>query len=218
MASLFRLYKSCQYIGWIHCSNIVAVAAGKGPWLAHRLWVWCSEFVCDFKKLPTAEYGKKNTSVLEDEDHAQELHLHLQGKGAFVSAQDVIDYVNMPEVQQRWRLKKGISTWTAQRWMNRMSYRWKKTPKGMYADGHEHEDVVDYQQNTFLPQWEQSHRHARKWDKNGEEDTKVPVTGPDGKVTVIWRHDESTFYANDRRQLRWVHSSEHAKPYVKGKC
>ena len=34
---------------------------------------------------------------------------------------------------------------------------------------------------------------------------------------VIWVHDESTFYANDRCVRHWVHSSESAKPYVKGK-
>ena len=33
---------------------------------------------------------------------------------------------------------------------------------------------------------------------------------------MIWVHDESTFYANDQRVLRWVHSSESAKPYAKG--
>lgn len=33
---------------------------------------------------------------------------------------------------------------------------------------------------------------------------------------VFWYYDESTFYANDRRQLRWVPKSEKAVPRVKG--
>ena len=33
---------------------------------------------------------------------------------------------------------------------------------------------------------------------------------------VLWFHDESTFYANDRRQTRWVHKSETAVPCAKG--
>ncbi|KAJ6458809.1 hypothetical protein C8R45DRAFT_942652 [Mycena sanguinolenta] len=33
---------------------------------------------------------------------------------------------------------------------------------------------------------------------------------------VIWRHDESTFYCHDRRDLRWVHKSERAKIKAKG--
>ncbi|PPQ91313.1 hypothetical protein CVT25_006593 [Psilocybe cyanescens] len=39
---------------------------------------------------------------------------------------------------------------------------------------------------------------------------------PGCRRIIIWYHDESTFYAHDRRQKRWVHSSETAKPYKKG--
>ncbi|KAJ7156125.1 hypothetical protein C8R43DRAFT_884069 [Mycena crocata] len=38
----------------------------------------------------------------------------------------------------------------------------------------------------------------------------------DARVVVIWWHDESTFYANDRRELRWVHKTEKAKIKPKG--
>ena len=33
---------------------------------------------------------------------------------------------------------------------------------------------------------------------------------------MVWYHDESIFYAHDRRKIRWVHVSEMAKPYAKG--
>lgn len=33
---------------------------------------------------------------------------------------------------------------------------------------------------------------------------------------VVWFHDESIFYANDRRKKRWVHKSEKAVLCVKG--
>jgi hypothetical protein len=33
---------------------------------------------------------------------------------------------------------------------------------------------------------------------------------------VVWYHDESTFYANDRRQIRWVWAGETPKPVPKG--
>jgi hypothetical protein len=33
---------------------------------------------------------------------------------------------------------------------------------------------------------------------------------------IVWFHDESTFYANDRRKVRWVHLSEGAVPKPKG--
>ncbi|KAI0792780.1 hypothetical protein C8Q75DRAFT_804498 [Abortiporus biennis] len=34
--------------------------------------------------------------------------------------------------------------------------------------------------------------------------------------TVIWYHNESTFYANDRRKVYWVHDGETAVPQAKG--
>ncbi|CUA68743.1 hypothetical protein RSOLAG22IIIB_13833 [Rhizoctonia solani] len=36
------------------------------------------------------------------------------------------------------------------------------------------------------------------------------------RVVVVWFHDESTFYAHDRRLTRWVHKSETAGIYKKG--
>jgi len=48
--------------------------------------------------------------------------------------------------------------------------------------------------------------------KNGQ--GQDPPAGT--RRVVVWYHDESTFYAHDRRQKRWVHKSENAKPYAKG--
>lgn len=46
---------------------------------------------------------------------------------------------------------------------------------------------------------------------------RVTATKPTRLRRVIfWYHDESTFYANDRRQTRWVHKSEKATPRAKG--
>ena len=70
----------------------------------------------------------------------------------------------------------------------------------------------------------------RQWTKDGTLETiyeesegpNDPGTGlprhslHPGRWIVIWVHDESTFYANDRHVLHWVHSSESAKPYAKG--
>ncbi|KAJ7927374.1 hypothetical protein B0H13DRAFT_2312578 [Mycena leptocephala] len=234
MLSFLRLYASGGYTAWPQSADIVAKSAGKGSWLSRRIREWTVNFIKDDENLPTAEYGKMNGSVLEDEDLAQELHLHLQGIGKHVAAQDI-----------------GISLATAQRWMKRMEFRWTKEPKGMYSDGHEREDVVAYRQNIFLPQWAALSRYTRKFTEDGDEigspeadaaktapkkrkkskqreikaleelwdDDEVErafIAGPDGRIVGIWRHEECIFYANDRRKIRWVHASEKAKPYAKG--
>lgn len=54
--------------------------------------------------------------------------------------------------------------------------------------------------------------HMRKYDKDGnEEQADRP-----GRRTVLWSHNESIYYAHDRRKLRWVHESKTAVPMQKG--
>ncbi|KAJ6565677.1 hypothetical protein B0H10DRAFT_1719655, partial [Mycena sp. CBHHK59/15] len=155
--------------------------------------------------------------MLEDKDLAQELHLHLQGIRKYVAAQDIMNYMATDEMKAHVNLKNGVSLWTAQRWMKWMEYWWIKEHKGMYSDRHEREDIVDYQHNEFLPRWAELQAMEeldKVWDK--EEMERTFIAAPDGRIIVIWRHDECIFYANDRCKIRWVHAGEKAKPYAKG--
>ncbi|KAF7347122.1 hypothetical protein MVEN_01466400 [Mycena venus] len=169
MISFLRLYASDGYTEWAKSADIIAKSAGKGSWLSRRICEWSVNFIRDEENLPTAEYGKMNGTVLEDEDLAQELHLHLQGIGKYVAAQDIVNYMATDEMKARVNLKNGISLRTAQRWMKRMEYRWTKEPKGMYSDGHEREDVVDYRQNKFLPWWAELSKYTRKFTEDRDE-------------------------------------------------
>ncbi|CAK5272250.1 unnamed protein product [Mycena citricolor] len=243
--AFLQLYKSSGYMDWGTQADLIAKSAGAGVWMSRRIREWSLAFMED-ETLPVAEYGKFNGCVLDDEDISQTISLQLQTLGPFISAQNVVDITSSEEMQQRLKLKKPISVRTAERWMKRHEYRWTSRPKGMYSDGHEREDVVAYCQNVFLPRWREYSKHTRKWTKvsaqrNGvdvevtedhkrtkkeveeskweewEEDAEcVFVAGPDGRIVVIWRHDESIFYAHDRRTLCWVLSSETAKPLPKG--
>ncbi|KDQ58815.1 hypothetical protein JAAARDRAFT_193331 [Jaapia argillacea MUCL 33604] len=84
MAMQSRLFKAGDCSNWTAATLQVAAAAGKGEWLVRQIREWCHAFIKNEKNLPTHSYGKFNSSVLEDEDLAQEIHLHLQGKGKFV--------------------------------------------------------------------------------------------------------------------------------------
>jgi hypothetical protein len=104
--------------------------------------------------------------------------------------------------------------------MKKLGYRWTKDPKGQYVDGHERQDVVHYRQNIFLPAWIRYQPRMQKWkqdDVTVEEVEEVSTAAAaSGRQVVVWFHDESTFYANDRRKQRWVHDSEGAVPQPKG--
>ncbi|OAX30645.1 hypothetical protein K503DRAFT_751027, partial [Rhizopogon vinicolor AM-OR11-026] len=158
-------------------------------------------------------YGTWNSSILEEEDFAQELLLHLQGIGKYVRAMDIVEYLDREEVKSRLKLTKTISLATAQRWMKNIGYRWSKTPTGQFVDGHERADVVEYRQVVFLPIWAELLSRTRIYAASGNECVVQP---PSTRRVIIWNHDESTYYANDRRKIRWVHKSETAVPYAKG--
>ena len=196
----------------------------RGTYYARKLREWTRAFIEDRECLPFNVYGTWQPSLLEHEDLAQELHLYLQTKGKYVRAQDLVDYLDIPEVKTRFKLKRTITERTAQRWMHKMGYRWTKTPSGQYVDGHERKDVVDFRQKTFLPGWHQRESRMRSWTKEGiEEESPWPHDAEDGprpfenqRHTVAWFQDESTFYANDLRETRWVHEGEKAVPRPKG--
>ena len=212
MAMFLRIYRINGYLNWTESSEVAAAAAGKGSWLARKLHEWVHCLIHDEEDLPTHSYGKFNSSILEDEDLAEEIHLHLQGLGPWIKAADIVQFLNSPKMKLQLNLKNPILECTARRWMLRMSYRWKQEPKGQYKDGHEREDVVKFCQSVFLPAMAELLDQMTKWRADG-------TAKPDdlGHLCVIfWNHDESTFFANDRRKLRWVHKSEGAKPYAKG--
>lgn len=201
--------------GWKRASLAAAVAAGGGPWVARQLRRWVRAFIRNPDDLPINRYHNTHVSKISDEDFASEIRLHLQTKGKYVRALDVVEYVGQREVQERWGLQRGITIRTAQRWMNAMAYRYQREKNGQYKDGHEREDVVEYRQETFLPLVEKLERRMQLRDKDGTI-IQEPNLAP-GEVPLIeWKHDETTFYANDRRRTRWVHESEAPTPVRKG--
>ncbi|KAF8134839.1 hypothetical protein EV363DRAFT_1396310 [Boletus edulis] len=152
---------------------------------------------------------------IDDKSLAVELKLPLKSLGKWIRVQDVVDYLSIPENLAHLQFTKPISLRTAQQWMDKLSYRWKKEPTGQYSDSHEHDNVVCYHQNVFIPAWNDYQQQMQKWkeDDIAVEDSKTINSA--GHRVVMWFHDESTFYANDQRKQRWVHKSKGALPQPK---
>src|ERR1700732_2206462 len=98
--------------------------------------------------------------------------------------------------------------------MTHVGYHWTKTPSGQYVDGHKRVNVVEYQQTKFLPVFTEMLSHTCIYTREGTECLAVPPL--ETHQLVIWNHDESTYYTNDQRKIRWVHKSETTLPYAKG--
>jgi hypothetical protein len=175
---------------------------------------WVRAFINDREEIPTCNWQTSGRSLIDDEDFAQEIHQQLQSlKPNEVRAEAIVKFLDNPEMLARLQRKKTISLTTAQTWMKKMGYRWSYDPKGQYVDGHERPDVVAFRNGIFLPAIEEILDRTTKWDTKNE----THEDPPEGVCrVVIWYHDESTFYAHDRRTRHWIHKDENAKPYAKG--
>jgi hypothetical protein len=70
--------------------------------------------------------------------------------------------------------------------------------KGMYMDGHERPDVVEYQKNTFLPLMALHKKKMVQWVVNESRLVRVePDFGLDKKRAIAVFQDESFFHANE---------------------
>jgi hypothetical protein len=67
------------------------------------------------EELPLNWYGQFNTSILANEDLAQQIHLHLiNAKDGCICAQDVVDVMATPGMKQYLGTKSGITIQTGQ--------------------------------------------------------------------------------------------------------
>ena len=221
MVGTLNLYLDPQLsYSWREASVLAAKAAGHGMRYARNLRIWIRRFL-NSGKLPLHRYGTYHSSILEDEDFAQDIQNHLMkiSKKGYIRAQDIVDYVATPEVQERLGTKaRGISVRTARRWLAKLNWRYTRTSKGMYVDGHERNDVVEYRK-AFVGRWKEYEKRFVTFDNDGNELAKPPGfhVAEIGRFRLyLITHDELTFYANDRRKTKWVHAAEKSIAEQKG--
>ncbi|CAA7270186.1 unnamed protein product [Cyclocybe aegerita] len=221
MVATLNLYLDSQLsYTWREASLIAAKAAGRGPNHARNLRKWICQFLKS-GKLPLHRYGSYNSSILDDEDFAWDIQLHLteKAKDGYIRAQDIVDYVATKDVQERLGVKaRGITVRTARRWLKKLNWRYTRKRNGMYIDGHEREDVVAYRK-AFVSRWQEYEKRFIIYDNDGNVLSKpagfpVPQIGRFRLILVT--HDESTFYENNRCKTKWTHFQEKATTERKG--
>lgn len=93
---------------------------------------------------------------------------------------------------------KKISVVTCYQWLRWLGFRGREYSKGLYDDGHEHPDVVQYRQK-YLKQvaglWERSREFVG--DKLDQLIQVDPEKLKDQKENVFLFYDESTVHANE---------------------
>jgi hypothetical protein len=199
------------WLGWQQSSLLAVKMRGGGKTQAESVRQWTRDFLANRAQLPINVYGSWNISLLHKGDLSAELQEHLLGVGKHVRAHHILDYLEKPEVREKYGIQRTIKLETARNWLDMMEFRWSKGKRGQYIDGHDREDVLAYRQDVFLPALKKLLPGMRKF-KMGEEWTEEHDDEPPEhqlrRRVVIWYHDESTFYANDQRDLSWHHISE----------
>ena len=106
------------------------------------------------------------------------------------------------------KVSKGISISTARRWLHREGFRYMEHKKGLYYDGHDRPDVLDYHQNEFLPLMEKYCERLVEY-MVGDVDTEVykPRNCVE-RLLVLLAQDESTMQAHDGEMFSWVLEGE----------
>ncbi|KAF8598608.1 hypothetical protein BDV93DRAFT_561114 [Ceratobasidium sp. AG-I] len=209
------------FLKWTMNFTSASVQAAKGQGrtasYAQSIRGWIRTYI-NTGDLPADHYGWWNVSTLEDEDVSASIRLHCSHVGKYVTAAHVVKFLGNPVVRKRLGLKKAITIRTAERWLRRAGYLWRKEPKGQYFDGHEREDVVTYRQTKHIPAWQDIESRIAKYTKDGLEidPDQVLVLKAGERPVIVWFHDESTFYAHDRRLVPWVYIGEHPTPSPKG--
>lgn len=208
MVGLLNIYtdESLGY-SWIKASELVAKTQGRGANHARRIRKWSMGFLKS-NDLPFHQLNWKRSTILDDEDIAEEIRARMMVKvtGGFLKAEDVVDIVAGPQMQaifaQKGITKPTISIKTALRWLEKLGWTYGKLKTGMYLDGHERPDVVEYRK-AFVERWMGHERRFHRWDHDGAELPRpngFPVAGAIGRFRLILvTHDESTFFQNDER-------------------
>lgn len=92
-----------------------------------------------------------------------------------------------------------------------MGFDWKEVKKGIYQDGHERPDVIQYRQQVFLPIIAALLPRMPYPVKNqlGEVvDIKQPDLPAGEKLCIPVTHDECTCNANDGPHHQWIRGDE----------
>jgi hypothetical protein len=96
---------------------------------------------------------------------------------------------------------------TARRWLIRLGWRRTLVRKGVYKDGHNREDVVEYRQDVFLPKMEALEQLMTKFE--GPDLVRSdPELLPGQKRIIACFHDECSFHAHDAVSTAWLRPGE----------
>ncbi|KIJ46711.1 hypothetical protein M422DRAFT_249876 [Sphaerobolus stellatus SS14] len=187
-------------------SITVAKSIGKGLYFARKIRKLFT-YIQHFKTLPPINSGKHHAhpTLLNNERILQAVrrYLSIVANGEITPLQ-LMKHVN-EEIISGLGLdlgKQNISESTARCWLIKLGYALKEARKGMYFDGHERQDVVEYCEN-FLKDF-LSYERLRYSYTDEDLEPVPPVLIPEEQLHIPIFHDKSIFCSNDLQHRVWI--------------
>jgi hypothetical protein len=192
-----------------HIAQIVYGVSSTNQYRGKLIRYWALYFL-QHGEFPPRTHGchAKVFSFILDEDVQHECRTFLRsltpGERLGLTQKVFSEWVNsnIPTVH--------ISTRTASKWLHQLGYHCRETSKGIYVDGHERPDVVQYRGYFCRLMMGLKRKIATITDA----DVIQPDLQPNEKELVLVVHDECTFAAHDGRKYIWV---EDGKPPLRPK-
>ena len=182
---------------------------GQGNWFARRVRVLARHYQI-FEALPIEKHGgsRNSRSWLYEQVKTRTRDWLTSQKTGDVTPRQLQSALNgtiFPELNIN--LTKGISECTACRWLIKLGWRRTVVQKGVYMDGHERDDVVEYRNKVFLPAIARFEAHMAKHE--GPELKKIMPEIQEGQHRIIIQyHDECCFHAYDEARSLWLREGE----------
>ena len=160
---------------------------------------WTSVFL-ETGQLPQSNQGKhrKSQSLLSDEEILLRIREWLiEAPKGSRNPEKLAHWVNnslLLEVEGIGNTH--ISVRTVRNWMNTLGYKYGVWKKGVFIDGHEQEDVVEYRHDFLKRMMLQFFKFMRCWEGVDMEMTMEQECSSETKIVWV-SHDESIFYSND---------------------
>ena len=142
---------------------------GTGVHFAHRIRFIAYHYQL-FKQLPPEKQGRyTDRSLLSDKELQMAARTYLTSLPTGEVTPTCFCYILNEHILPllRHTLKNMLSECTAQQWLIKLGLRNKHLGQGVYMDGYEQPDVVEYQNNTFLPLMALYQGRMVKWKLEG---------------------------------------------------
>jgi hypothetical protein len=177
----------------------------KGSYKGKQIRNWAKCWI-ENGSLPKSLQGchQKTKSLIDDEDVIEKSLSYIrQNKGKttpneykiFVE-QNLLPQLGLTEI------KKTISHNTSRIWLRKLGLVPQSRKKGIYFDGHEREDVIEYRK-CFLDKMFEYEKLMPKFEGENMEQHNPEISSNE-KLHILVTHDECVFYSNDDRPVIWA--------------